>query len=90
VEKHKTARKVQRINARGAEAVLGPGVSRFSKRGSTRQPCTKGKKCCPLDSRGHQWLDGQRGRTRIEAALNCWMMDMTDGIKLKGGKHQLK
>ena len=24
-EKHKTARKVQRVNARGAEAVLGPG-----------------------------------------------------------------
>ena len=86
MEKHKTARKVQHVNARGAEAVLGPGVSRFSKRGSTRQPCTKGKKCCPLDSRGHQGLDGQRGRARIEAALNCRMMDMTDGNKLKGGK----
>jgi hypothetical protein len=79
------------VNARGAEAVLRPGVSRFFKRGtSTRQPCTKGRKCCPLDSRGHRGLDGQRGRTRIEAALNCRMMDMTDGTKLKGGKHQLK
>jgi hypothetical protein len=60
-----TARKVQHINARGAEAVLGPGVSRFSKRGSMRQPCTKGKKCRPLDRRGHQGLDGQRGMTRL-------------------------
>ena len=49
----------------------------------------KRKQCFPLDSRGHQGLDGQRGRTMIEAALNCRMMDKTDGMKLKGGK-QLK
>ena len=35
-----------------AEAVLGPGVSRFLKR-VARDNRVQKKKCCPLDSRGH-------------------------------------
>lgn len=59
-ENHRMARRTQCVDSHGAESVLGPGISTFSKRGSLRHPCSKERKCFSswVTTRGHQGPPG--------------------------------